>query len=309
MQWQIDYRSEGLKELRARAPRTSPSTFTRAPSNARARVDRSRTPTKRMSLANRITVCALVAATTTALAPNAGRSRLFLDSASMADWDDLLPTGLFYGITTNPSILERDGVRCDIKSVSRLASDALDAGVQSVMIQAWGGTADAYERCALGVLDRTGAADNVVIKLPLTREGIVAARRLKEEAHLCLTAAYAKEQAIVAAALKCDYLAPYAGRMSDAGLDGLAECRKMQEALVACRSPTRVLVASLRKASMVFDVYAAGSDATISPEVARALLSFERTDKAAAEFELAVGCGEDEACLAESLSMDGATKD
>ena len=49
------------------------------------------------------------------------RSRLFLDSASLADWQELLPTGLFYGVTTNPTILARDGVSCDVKSVSALA--------------------------------------------------------------------------------------------------------------------------------------------------------------------------------------------
>ena len=80
------------------------------------------------------------------------------------------------------------------------------------MVQAWGGTADAYEKRALQLLDAVGAADHLVIKLPLTREGIVAATRLRDDAHICLTACYAKEQVLVANALKADYLAPYVRR-------------------------------------------------------------------------------------------------
>ena len=74
-------------------------------------------------------------------------------------------------------------------------------------------------------------------------------------------------------------------RMSDAGLDGAAECQRIQGCLDGCRSPTRLLVASLRSASTVFDVLSWGSDATFSPDVARELLSSARTDAAAAAFE------------------------
>jgi len=153
------------------------------------------------------------------------------------------------------------------------------------MVQAWGGTADAYEKRALQLLDAVGAADHLVIKLPLTREGIVAATRLRDDAHICLTACYAKEQVLVANALKADYLAPYLGRMSDMGVDGTAECLKMQAALDSCRSPTRLLAASLRTAGAVFDVVAAGADATFSAEVARSILDVQPTIAASLAFE------------------------
>ena len=63
---------------------------------------------------DRMLRAALLLATTTAIAPNAGRGRLFLDSASVDAWRELLPTGLFYGVTTNPTILRRDGVPCTV---------------------------------------------------------------------------------------------------------------------------------------------------------------------------------------------------
>ena len=234
---------------------------------------------------NRPLRAALVLATTTAIAPNAGRGRLFLDSASVDAWRELLPTGFFYGVTTNPTILKRDKVPCTVPDVAKLARTALGAGCQEVMVQAWGGSVDAYEKCSLDLLDAVGAADHLVIKLPLTRDGVVAAHRLRDEAHLCMTACYGREQALIANALKASYLAPYLGRMSDAGLDGAAECQRIQGCLDGCRSPTRLLVASLRSASTVFDVLSWGSDATFSPDVARELLSSARTDAAAAAFE------------------------
>ena len=234
---------------------------------------------------DRMLRAALLLATTTAIAPNAGRGRLFLDSASVDAWRELLPTGLFYGVTTNPTILRRDGVPCTVPDVAKLARTALGAGCQEVMVQAWGGTVDAYEKCSLDLLDAVGAADHLVIKLPLTRDGVVAAHRLRDEAHLCMTACYGREQALIANALKASYLAPYLGRMGDAGLDGAAECQRIQGCLDGCRSPTRLLVASLRSASTVFDVLSWGSDATFSPDVARELLSSARTDAAAAAFE------------------------
>ncbi|KAH8096375.1 transaldolase/fructose-6-phosphate aldolase [Aureococcus anophagefferens] len=117
-----------------------------------------------------------------------------------------------------------------------------------------------------------------------------------------MTACYAREQAVVANALRADYLAPYLGRMSDAGMNGLEECLAMQRALDGSRAHTRLLVASLRKARSVFDVVAAGSDATFSAAVAREFLGFERTEKAAAAFEADVACDvEDEAaCIQEA---------
>ncbi|KAH8069501.1 transaldolase/fructose-6-phosphate aldolase [Aureococcus anophagefferens] len=162
------------------------------------------------------------------------RSRLFLDSASLADWQELLPTGLFYGVTTNPTILARDGVSCDVKSVSALARRAVeDYGCRQVMFQAWGGSADLFERSALEVLDKVNLGEHVIVKLPLTRQGVVASDRL-DEAHLCMTACYAREQAVVANALRADYLAPYLGRMrrprADVACDVEDEAACIQEA-------------------------------------------------------------------------------
>merc|ERR1719201_1160300 len=68
--------------------------------------------------------------------------RLFLDSASSADWAEWLPTGMFVGVTTNPTLLERAGRGCTAAACAELARDALRSPhVEEVMLQAWGESA------------------------------------------------------------------------------------------------------------------------------------------------------------------------
>ena len=242
-----------------------------------------------------------------------GSARLFLDTADVALWEEHLPLGLYHGVTTNPVLLERAGVECSISSVAGLASAALEGyGLREFMVQAWGDTAEELVRCgaALAALDAANQ-DRIVVKLPLTREGIAAAKILGQGtglsgggmgARLCMTTCYNKEQAFVAAALGAEYVAPYLGRMSEAPsskallldpattdrVDGVAECAAMARVIRGMGSSTRVLVASLRSAEQLTALAAAGCDTfTFSPAIADELLCEPLTTAAAADFQRA----------------------
>jgi transaldolase len=220
------------------------------------------------------------------------------------------PTGIFHGVTCNPTLLERAGHACTIESLHLLAAHALSgapfpvhaaagsvaavappplehAGCDEFMCQAWGGTVDelVYNGLALSSFDRS----RVVVKVPVTAQGAQAARILVSEGvRVCLTACYSAQQAIVAAGVGAEYLAPYCGRMDDEGLDGKAECRKMQSIVRGCQSGTRILVASIRNVETLTDLAAAGMETfTISPDVARSLFQVRLTEQAALEFEQA----------------------
>lgn len=219
-----------------------------------------------------------------------GGSRLFLDDASEAAWAELLPTKLFYGVTTNPLVLQKATVDCTVESVGGLIASAInDYHVTEIMVQCWGGSADAMEASGVAMVEASGVDSNrVVLKLPLTREGIVAANSLRESGmRICMTACYAKHQAVVAGAIGADYLAPYLGRMTDLGADGTGDCVAMERALRAMHADTRLLVASLRDVDALFDVLQQGADATFSATVARQLLRLDATEAAARDFELA----------------------
>jgi len=211
--------------------------------------------------------------------------RLFIDSAAPADWRTWLPSGLLFGITTNPTLLKRVGLRCEPASLQRLTETALGLGTQELHLQAWGGDAAALYDCgsALAAL----APSQIVVKLPITRAGCEAAARLIAAGHrITFTACYDASQMLIASALGADYAAPYLGRISDAGRDGHAEVIHMQRTLDGLSSRTRLLAASLRQVGDVSRLAAAGiSSFTLSPTLLGALFEQPGTLAAAAQFE------------------------
>lgn len=231
--------------------------------------------------------------------PHRGTNRLFLDTAVQSEWDDLIPTGIFHGITTNPTLLERANHPCTVPSIQALAINALNrVGCDEFMCQSWGSTAnDMYKiGMELSSIDRA----RIVIKVPVTKEGTEAARMLMESGvRVCLTACYNSHQAIIAAGLGAEYLAPYLGRMDDNGKDGMGEIKRMQDIVKGVGSSTRIFAASIRDAKSMVDLMcyndnngSSGLDTfTFNPDVARELFSEALTDAAALDFEEAAKRG------------------
>jgi transaldolase len=213
------------------------------------------------------------------------RLRLFLDSADVKAWEEWLPSGLFHGITCNPTLLRRAGHPCRLDTLAALTRRALELGAGELHLQAWGADAQAYAACGreLAAL----APGQVLVKLPITRFGALAARELIALGMpVTLTAAYEPHQALVATALGATYLAPYLGRLLDLGRDGHAELIEMQRCLDGLDTPLRLLVASLRQPKDLTILAAAGLDTfTISPKLATSLFDIEATLQAAQQFE------------------------
>ena len=217
-----------------------------------------------------------------------GSNRLFLDTAVQSEWSSLLSLGIFHGITTNPIILERAGYECTIPTVQSLAIKALSIpNCNEFMCQSWGESCDTMYEVGLSLseIDR----ERIVIKVPVTFEGTKAASKLiNSGVRVCLTACYSSDQAVIAAGLGAEYIAPYLGRMNDNGKNGMEECHRMQQIVDGMNDcQTRVLVASIRDAKSMSDLIAAsGMDTfTFSPDVARQLFEEELTIKAAEDFE------------------------
>jgi transaldolase len=104
--------------------------------------------------------------------------RLFLDSANVDDWRRWFPTGCLYGFTTNPLILQRDGVPCTLEALAGLVSEARRLGARELQLQAWGSADD--PAVLLACARRLAALDPalVTVKLPCTPAGLEAARAL-----------------------------------------------------------------------------------------------------------------------------------
>jgi TalC/MipB family fructose-6-phosphate aldolase len=211
--------------------------------------------------------------------------RLYLDTADRDAAESLLATGLFAGVTTNPTILQRasKGV-ADVRDIYRWA---IDAGAREVFFQAWGeDPATLIERGQqLRDLGR-----EVVVKFVATRAGSTACAALAARGvPTLLTAIYDPGQAMIAAAAGATYIAPYLGRLNDAGREGIAEVVAMHEVLVATGSTTKVLLASIRSVPDMVGVARHGVDCfTMAPAVAEQFFTDPTTAEAARTFEEAV---------------------
>ncbi len=205
---------------------------------------------------------------------------LYVDSADREAAGPLLSTGLFAGVTTNPTLLARAGLtQADLPDVRAWA---VGEGARTLFAQTRGTTVEAIvsngrELAALG--------DDVVVKVPATRAGLTAARLLGDAGTpVLITAVHHPAQGLAARAAGARFIAPYVGRMTDQGRDGVAAAIAVHQVLAG--SGVRVLVASLRSLDDVATLAAAGvPDFALNPALAGALLADELTDAAAADFE------------------------
>lgn len=220
--------------------------------------------------------------------------RLYLDTADLTACRRWLPSGLFYGVTTNPLILQRDGVPCTLEALGRLVRELLEMGAQEVQAQPWG-TAEGKREGARALCE---LGERVVPKLGLTPEGAALCHELRSQdpaRKVTLTGVYAPHQALVALAAGASYLAPYFGRMNEAGRDALSDVTRMH-AIVRQGAPggqrTEVLVASLRNVTELSLLAERGlSHFTFSPAIAGALFREGLTERALADFERAAEPG------------------
>ena len=217
-----------------------------------------------------------------------GNLCMFLDSASEEEWARWLPSGIFTGVTTNPIILERDNRACTVATLTDLAKQALEYdAVQEFQVQTWGESSD--EMWKNGVALASYDPDVIVVKVPGTFEGIKAANALVADGiRVTITAAYASHQAVLAAAVGANYVAPYLGRMNDAGRDGFGTVAEMQKTADKLDSDMRILVASVRNVGDIAKLAAVGCDTfTVSAQIAEAMFADPLTAQAAADFEAA----------------------
>ena len=246
-----------------------------------------------------------------AFTPDArGPSRVFLDTADEKEWEALLPLGVFHGVTTNPSLLQAANEPCTVENVHGLAYKALvEYQVNEFMCQAWGQTAEEMYECGMRLAHPNKR--QITVKVPATTEGTKAASMLVESGcRVCLTACHDAKQAVIAASVGAEYVAPYVGRMNDNGIPGVEEVTKMKHIMNGMQSSTRVLAASIRDAQTICELAAcsAGMETfTISPDVARQLMIEPITDEAAKIFEEAARALQEAPAMTEAPAQEEPT--
>ena len=215
------------------------------------------------------------------------RFKLLIDTPKIQDWERLLPSGLFFGVTTNPKLMAQAGEPCTLANLQRLAQTAFGMGVEEIHLQVWGMDADSMIRIGrqLAAID-----PRVMVKVPATRPGYQATRVLVSEGvSVTLTAMHSAVQVLTAIALGARYAVPYLGRMLDADPNALNEVIAMQEILDHHPGRTQILLASIRQIEHIVELARRGvSVFTLLPPLADQLLDNPLSQKAAAEFEASV---------------------
>lgn len=213
--------------------------------------------------------------------------RLFLDSAQPDQWERFLPLGLFYGVTTNPLLLQRAGQACTLANLENIAARVSELGGREIQMQVWGDSVAEMFHCGSRLALMSGLGIDVVVKVPATESGYQVARRLAAAGtRLTMTAVFTPGQVLLAAGFGAAYAAPYYGRLLDARKPGRDIVLAMDDILKYSASPTRLLVASLRRADQVVDLARQGLDTfTFGAKVAADLLDAKLTAKAVAQFQ------------------------
>ena len=201
---------------------------------------------------------------------------LYLDSADIEEIRHCLPHPVVHGVTTNPTLMRRAGIRR--ADLPEFFNELLELGAKQVQAQVTFREADAMLEDARGLLAGFDLGQ-IVIKIPATRDGMRAGATLSAQGiPVTYTAVYAPEQAHFAAQLGAAYAAPYLGRLQDSGVGGRALITQMQSLLDRSGTKTRLLVASIRSRDTYLDMLQIGVGAiTIPPRMFSQLLDHEAT--------------------------------
>ena len=185
--------------------------------------------------------------------------KLFLDSAELRVWQKWNKLGIFHGITTNPTLLNKAGWASNQETLEKITNQVDFLGYKSIHLQAWGKTTKEIIECAEKIFSIETKITKIFIKIPITKSGTEAAMHLiKEDIPITFTACYDARQILIAESLGAKYIAPYLGRMNDSGIDGYKEIVLMQEILKNTNSKCELLVASIRDTREVINLASKG---------------------------------------------------
>lgn len=205
--------------------------------------------------------------------------KFFLDTANLNEIREAASFGFADGVTTNPSLIAKEGdveFKQHIAAICEIVQGPVSAEVTSQ---------DKDGMVREGV-EYSKIAPNVVIKCPLTREGLKATRQLSDQGiRVNVTLCFSSAQAILAAKAGASYISPFLGRLDDIGENGMELLQTIIEIYQNYPWKTEVLAASLRHPIHVIEAARLGADiATIPFKVIDQLFNHPLTDKGQAQF-------------------------
>ncbi|MSO48860.1 MAG: fructose-6-phosphate aldolase [Acidobacteria bacterium] len=184
--------------------------------------------------------------------------KIFLDTGNLKEIEALVPLGIVDGVTTNPSLMAKEGgdPRAIIKSICELVQGPVSAEVVATEWQAM--VAEGRELAAID--------SHVVVKVPFTRDGVRACKVLSgDEIRVNVTLIFSATQALIAAKVGAAYVSPFIGRLDDIASDGMGLVRQIVDIFDAHQFMTEVLVASVRGPMHIVEAARMGADVCTCP--------------------------------------------
>jgi transaldolase len=198
--------------------------------------------------------------------------KFFIDTANVKEIREAAGLGVVDGVTTNPSLIAKEGR--DFKQVIAEICSIVDGPISAEAV-----SLEADKMVAEGV-DLAKIHKNVVVKLPMTKNGLKATKILAEEGiKVNMTLVFSPTQALLAAKVGAAFVSPFVGRLDDISHYGMDLVRQIITIYENYRYPTEVIVASVRNPLHVLDAALAGAHiATIPFSVIDQLAKHPLTD-------------------------------
>lgn len=205
--------------------------------------------------------------------------KFFLDTANLDDIRNAAAFGFADGVTTNPTLISKEG-NVDFKQHIAAICEIVQGPVSAEV------TSQDMDGMVREGLEYSKIAPNVVIKCPLTKEGLKSTRHLADQGiRVNVTLCFSAAQAILAAKAGASFISPFLGRLDDIGENGLILLQDIIEIYRNYDWKTEVLAASLRHPIHVIEAARMGADiATMPFKVIDQLFNHPLTDKGQAQF-------------------------
>ncbi|EGQ0248407.1 fructose-6-phosphate aldolase [Listeria monocytogenes] len=204
--------------------------------------------------------------------------RFFIDTANVEEIKKANRMGFISGVTTNPSLVAKEGR--DFNEVIQEITSIVDGPISDEVV-----SLEADEMIAEGrVIAKIHP--NMVVKIPMTGEGLAAVKVLTEEGiKTNVTLVFSATQALLAARAGATYVSPFLGRLDDIGDDGLVLIRDIADIFEIHGIPTEIISASVRHPIHVIECAKAGADiATVPFKVFEQMLKHPLTDSGIDKF-------------------------
>ncbi|MBR1701735.1 MAG: fructose-6-phosphate aldolase [Lachnospiraceae bacterium] len=207
--------------------------------------------------------------------------RFFIDTAKVEDIKKANDMGVICGVTTNPSLIAKEGrdFKEVIQEIAAIVDGPISGEVKATTVDAEGMIAEGREIAKLH--------PNMVVKIPMTVEGLKACKVLSSEGiKTNVTLIFSANQALLAARAGATYVSPFLGRLDDISQRGVDLIREIADIFAVTDLETQIIAASVRNPIHVTDCALAGADiATVPYKVIEQMVNHPLTDAGIAKFQ------------------------